>query len=193
MRDIACDMASKEGLEQLSMRRLASAVGMSKSGLYAHFASKEELQLATIDHVRDVFEAKVVSAPPGEPHSGLQALLERWLDFFERKVFPGGCFLITSAVEFVSRPGPVARALVDALDRELAVLETAIHRATQTGELRLQRDARQTAFELHAILMNTHALFQIKQDPAVFDKARAAIHRLIGQCDGPDASAPAGM
>lgn len=175
------------------MRRLARAVGISKSGLYAHFASKEELQLATIDHVRDVFEAKVVSAPPGERHGGLQALLERWLDFFERKVFPGGCFLITSAVEFARRPGPIARALADALDRELAVLETAIHRATQTGELHFQTDAHQTAFELHAILMNTHALFQIKQDPAVFDKARAAIDRLIRQCDGPNASAPADM
>lgn len=177
--DAAADIASKEGLEQLSMRALASAVGMSKSGLYAHFASKEELQLATIEYVRDVFEAKVASAPPGEPENGLQALLERWLNFFERKVFAGGCFLIPSAVEFASRPGPVPKALAEALDREIAVLEISIRRANETGELRPERDATQTAFELHSILMNTHAFFQVKHDPAVFDRARAAIHRLL--------------
>lgn len=166
------------------MRALASAVGISKSGLYAHFASKEDLQLATIEHVREVFEAKVASAPSGEPGSGLRALLGRWLDFFERKVFPGGCFLITSAVEFASRPGPVTKALADALDREIAVLEISIRRAHETGELHLERDVSQTAFELHSILMNAHALFQVKHDPIVFDRARAAIDRLLEDSRG---------
>lgn len=160
------------------MRRLASAVGMSKSGLYAHFASKEELQLATIRHFLDVFEAKVVRGPPDEPECGLGALLERWLNFFEHKAFPGGCFVITSSVEFASRRGRVRDALEAAVDREIAVLETAIRRANETGEARIE-DASQTAFELHSVLMEGHALFQLKQDSAVFERARAAIHRLV--------------
>lgn len=166
------------------MRRLASAVGMSKSGLYAHFRSKEELQLATIEHVGEVFEERVLRGPPDDPDAGLGALLQRWLAFFQRKVFPGGCFLITSAVEFASRRGAVREALEAALDREIAALETSIHRANETGQLRPERDARQTAFELHSILMNTHALFQVKGDPAVFEHARAAIQRLVGDLDG---------
>lgn len=180
----ATEIASKEGLEQLSMRRLASAVGMSKSGLYSHFRSKEELQLATIEHVREVFEANVVAGPPDGRDSGLGALLERWLTFFELRVLPGGCFIITSAVEFATRQGPVRKALEAALDCEISVLETAIHNANETGELRPQRAARQTAFELHSILMEAHALFLVKEDPAVFDCARAAIHRLVGELDG---------
>ncbi len=100
-------------------------------------------------------------------------------------MFPGGCFLITSAVEFASRQGPVTEALADALDRAVAVLEASIQHANETGELHPGNDPHQTAFELHSILMNTHALFQIKHDPAVFDRARAAIHRLLGQPDGP--------
>lgn len=176
----AAEIASLEGLEQLSMRRLAAAVGMSKSGLYAHFASKDELQLATIDHVVRVFRVEVLEEPPDRSVGERPALLERWLAFFERRVFAGGCFLIVSAVEFSGRPGRVRDALAAAVEAEIEVLETAILRAQRTGEVRAEADAGQTAFELHAILMNTHALFQIKRDPAVFDRARTAMARLVG-------------
>ncbi len=180
----AGELASLEGLAQLSMRRLAAEVGMSKSGLYAHFASKEELQLATIEHVCGVFQAKVLHGPPEGAGSGLGPVLKRWLAFFEDKVFPGGCFLITGAVVFANRPGPVRDALAAALDLEVAALEKSIHHANEAGELDPRQDPGQTAFELHSILMNTHALFQVKQDPAVFGRARAAIHRLFGELDG---------
>ena len=176
----ACEIASEEGLEQLSMRRLATAVGMSKSGLYQHFASKEELQLAAIGRVREVFEARVVCEPAGNMDGGLGALLERWLGFFEDRVFPGGCFLITSAVAFASRSVSVPDALAAGIGRELDVLEAAIERANQTGELNPRRDPGQTAFELHSILMNAHGLFQVTADPIVFGRARTAIHRLLG-------------
>ncbi len=161
------------------MGRLASAVGITKSGLYAHFSSKEELQLATIAYVRDVFEAEVVRDASEDPDNGLRALLERWLGFFEQKVFPGGCFLIVSAVEFAGRAGPVREALEAALDREIAALETTIRHGKQTGEVRATTDASQAAFELHSILMNANAMFQIKGDPAVFEHARVAIRKLV--------------
>ncbi len=177
----ACEIASTEGLEALSMRRLASAVGMSKSGLYAHFASKEALQLATIERFREVFEAKVVH---DDGNGGLDALVARWLAFFENRVFPGGCFVLTAAVDHASRPGPVRDALEAAVDREIMVLETAIHRANEAGELSPPRDATQTAFELHSIMLGANALFQLKEDPALFERARATIHRLVGDRDG---------
>ncbi len=175
----AGELASLEGLEQLSMGRLASAVGMSKSGLYAHFDSKEELQLATVQHVREVFEAEVLRDSSDVSSDGLGGLLERWLDFFERKRFPGGCFLIVGAVEFAGRAGSVRKALASGVGREIGALETAIQRANETGELSPEKDAKQTAFELHSILMNAHALFQITQDPEVFRRARMAVQRVI--------------
>lgn len=166
----AGELASLEGLDRLSMRRLAAAVVISKSALYEHFTSKEELQLGVIGHARDVFEAKVVGDDPD-----LDPLLERWLAFFEDEVFPGGCFFIASGVDFASRPGRVRDALENALDREVEVLEAAIRRAREAGESSAEDDAAQTAFELHAILLHALALFRIKRDPAVFKRARAAL------------------
>ena len=161
------------------MGRLASAVGITKSGLYAHFSSKEELQLATIAHVREVFDDEVLGDASETHDHRLGVLLEHWLAFFRRRVFPGGCFLIVCAVEFANRPGPVREALEGALDHEVATLETAIRHANETGEIPATPDASQVAFELHSILMNAHARFQIKRDPAVFDRARAAIQKLL--------------
>jgi AcrR family transcriptional regulator len=161
------------------MGRLASAVGMSKSGLYAHFASKEELQLATISHFLDVFNAEVLEDPAEDPDNRLGRLLERWLHFFQRKAFPGGCFLIVAAVEFASRRGPVRDALQAALEQEIDALATAIRRAVKAGEIRPVENGRQTAFELHCILVTTHALFHIQDDPAVFKRARKAIRRVL--------------
>ncbi|HVF78933.1 MAG TPA: TetR/AcrR family transcriptional regulator [Solirubrobacteraceae bacterium] len=176
----AAALASLKGLAQLSMGELASAVGMSKSGLYAHFASKEALQLATIEYGGQVFEAHVLRDSSGGPEGGLSALLERWLAFYERRMFPGACFFIVAAVEFASRAGAVRDALEQHVDQEIAALETAVRGATESGETRRSNDAAQTAFELHAILMNTHALFQLKDDPVVFDQARTAIDNLLG-------------
>jgi len=180
----AGELVSLEGLDRLSMRRLAAAVGISKSALYQHFASKEELQLAVIGHSRDVFEAEVVRDPPRDnAQHGLGLLLERWLAFFEDKVFPGGCFFISSAVDFASRPGRVRNALEKALDREVEVLEAAILRAREAGELIAEKHAGQTAFELHAILLHAHALHQVKRDPAMLAHARAALRKVLGESE----------
>ena len=181
----AGQLASLEGLDRLTMGRLSSAVGMSKSGLYAHFGSKEQLQLATIQHAVDVFDAQVARrSASGEPEGGLGALLNRWLNFFERRVFPGGCFLIVSAVEFASQPGAVRDALAAAVENEIELLETAIERAT-TRDSGITHDPRQTAFELYAILAHTHAVFQIRRDPAVFERSRLALRRLMGGLSDP--------
>lgn len=176
---VAGEIASVEGLERLSMRRLATATGMSKSGIYAHFASMEELQLATIKHARDVFEAEVLRDDRADAGSGLGALLDRWLAYYENRVFPGGCFFIAGAVDFAGRPGAVRDALEGALDWEVEALEAAVRKARETGELHSEEAPRQTAFGLHSILLHAQALFQVKRDPVVFERARAAVRRIL--------------
>src|SRR5215471_18759113 len=105
----AAKLATVEGLSGLSIARLADAVGMSKSGLFAHFGSKEELQLATIERASEIFAADVVDPTLTEPTGigRLRALAERFLDHVERQVFPGGCFFASVAAEMDTHPGPV--------------------------------------------------------------------------------------
>jgi AcrR family transcriptional regulator len=176
----AVELGSLRGLEELSMGGLASTVEMSKSGLFAHFGSKEELQLATVARAWEVFESEVVPEPPDGPPPSLEDLLERWLSFFERRIFPGGCFFVISAVEFAGLGGPVRDALAHAVKRQTAALETAVRAANESGELSDARDARETAFALHSILVNANSLFIVHGDPSVFDDARATIADLLG-------------
>ncbi len=177
----AVKLSSLRGLEQLSLGDLASAVGMSKSGLFAHFDSKQDLQLATVAHGWEVFEAHVVRTRDGEPQDGLDGLLERWLSFYESEVLPGGCFFIVAAVEFAADPGPVSDALGGTLRRELELLESAIDEARERGEVPSDREASQLAFELQSILLNTNALLHVHRDSAVLDQARAAFPRVLGR------------
>ena len=119
---------------------------MSKSGLFAHFGSKQELQLATVAEAWETFETEVLREGPEDSDSPLSAMLARWLSFHERKVFVGGCFFHISAVQFAGREDPVRTSLHTARDRQIAALGTAVHRAGQTGERRVRKNIRQTAF-----------------------------------------------
>src|SRR6058998_3896769 len=106
--DAAARLATVEGLGGLSLARLAAAVGMSKSGLFAHFGSKEELQLATIDAASAIFDELVIE-PAGKETAGvprLQAYIDRFLDHVEEGVFPGGCFFVSAMGELGTHPGP---------------------------------------------------------------------------------------
>lgn len=186
--DAAVELGSMRGLEELSLGTLASGVGMSKSGLFAHFGSKEELQLATVAQAWETFYAEVLHEPPDEADRGLGALLERWLSFYERRIFLGGCFFVVSATEFASRQDAVCKALASAVDRQVAALEAAVRHAGEHGELDAPRDATRTAFGLFSILVNADALFQIREDPVIFERARAAIVELLGHPHGPAAA-----
>src|ERR1044071_3316617 len=135
---VAVDLASVEGLEGLTIGRLAAELGMSKSGLFAHFGSKEELQLATIDAARRRFVDHVVrpsrSLPRGRAR--LEALLEDWMRYFRAEVFPGGCFFCSVQAEFDSRPENAVRDIVTENMRQfLAFLEREIAKAQAAGEL----------------------------------------------------------
>ena len=177
--DAAVDVASLGGLEELSIGGLASAVKMSKSGLFAHFGSKQELQLATIAEAWDVFESEVLLKPSDDRHGVLARLLERWLSFYEREVFAGGCLFVVGAVELAARKDAVSKALAEAVDRQLAALQAAVGSAIESGELAPPKDASQTAFALYSVLVSADLLFHVRRDRAVFDGARTTIAELL--------------
>ncbi len=167
----ASELASIDGLEQVSLGRLAAAMGMSKSGLYAYFTSKQDLQLATIDCAWRIFEEHVL-----EPHDDrLEELLERWISYYEREIFSGGCPFVTAAMEFANRDGPVHDALAAAIERQIATIEQALRRE------RADDDPTQLAFELYALLIATNHRFRISRDDAVFTHGRDAIRRLLAR------------
>ena len=179
--DQAARLATLEGLEGLSIGGLAKATGMSKSGLYAHFGSKRELQLATINAARETFIGEVLrpalAARPGVER--LLAACDAFLSHVERRVFPGGCFFAAAAAEVGTRPGPV-RDLIAAQQRDwLALLERLADEAQHRGQLSSDNDPGQLAFELNALLVAANTSFILQGDPAVFTRAKAAIrHRL---------------
>src|SRR5437763_1005440 len=149
----AADIASVEGLDGLSIGRLATELGVSKSGVFAHFGSKEELQLATIAAAREIYVDTIVTparaaAAPGLAH--LRSLWDYWLDYTEQRIFPGGCFFIQTVAEFDSRPGRIRDALREARTDWMALIVRSIAKAQRLGELDPGLDAAQLAFELDA-------------------------------------------
>jgi AcrR family transcriptional regulator len=175
--DIAAKLATEEGLEPLSIGRLAEATEMSKSGLFAHFGSKEELQLATVDHAAQIFVAEVIeparAAPQGLPR--VWALCDHMLGYAERQVFPGGCFFAATSFEFNRRPGRVRNRIEEMMRNWLSYLEHAVERAQEAGELDASVEAREIAFQLDAFAQAANAQFQLFGDERVFDEARRAV------------------
>ena len=179
--DTAAALATEEGLDPLSIGKLAEATGMSKSGLFAHFGSKEELQLATVDHAAELFVREVI-APAREAPKGLPrvwALCENMVDYAERQVFPGGCFFASASFEFNRRPGPVRDRIEHMLRRWISYLEHAVEQAQQTGELVQQPRAKQLAFELDAFAQAANGKYQLFRDDVVFAEARRAIRERL--------------
>ena len=170
-------MASIRGLEGLSLGALAARLGISKSGLFAHFGSKQELEIATIEAAGQVFADDVLkpglAAPPGIRR--LVALAEAFLSHVERRVFAGGCFFAAAAAELDSRPGPV-RERIAAFERGwMSTLERLAGEACAAGELDPSTDPRQIAFEVNAMLAAANGQFLLQGDAAVFDRARSGL------------------
>jgi AcrR family transcriptional regulator len=173
----AARLATIEGLEGLSIGRLAQEIGMSKSGLYAHFESKQELQLATIAAAEDVYAAEVV-APALEVAEGLERLellCERYLSYVERGVFPGGCFFASTAAEWDSRRGPIRERVRAVLTGWSELLEASVRTAQEQGDLGRDLDPAQLTFEINAMLHEANGHYLLFRDPAALDRARKAI------------------
>ena len=173
----AGQLATVEGISGLSIGRLANAVGMSKSGLFAHFGSKEELQVATIAMARAEFIDQVIE-PASVAPTGLERvreLGESFLRYVEGGVYPGGCFFPSVAAEMAMRPGPVRDGAVEVLDEFSRKLETAVRDAQAEGAIDPSEDAEQLAFELGAYLSLANAQFAVSQQPAPIERARRAL------------------
>jgi AcrR family transcriptional regulator len=177
----AAALASQEGLEPLSIGRLAEETGMSKSGLFAHFGSKEELQLATVDHAAKLFVDEVIAPARAAPRgvARVWALCDHMVDYAERQVFPGGCFFAATSFEFNHKPGPVRDRILEMISSWLSYLEHAIEQAQAAGELAREPSAHELAFQLDAFAQASNAQYQLFRDPAVFAEARRAIRERL--------------
>jgi AcrR family transcriptional regulator len=173
----AVDIASAQGLEGLTVGSLAEQLGMSKSGLFAHFGSKEELQLATVEAARLVFIEKVtlpaIAAPKGMPR--LWALLDRWLVLVEKRVFEGGCFFTAASFEFDGRLGVVRDRIAAIMHEWIACITGAVKKAQEAGHLDPKLDSTRLAFEFHAIAIGAHWAHQLLEDKQAYSRARLMV------------------
>jgi AcrR family transcriptional regulator len=174
--DAAARLATVDGLEGLSIGALAAQIGMSKSGLYAHFKSKEELQLATVDTASEVFLREVIEpARAAKGAARVQALADSFLSYIERGVFPGGCFFRAAQAEFDTHPGHVQERIREAHRFWLGYLERQVRGAQEMGELDEREEPAQLAFEIYAMLETADAMYVLNEDPQALDRGRRAI------------------
>ena len=175
--EVAVDIASAEGLEGLTIGRLATQLAMSKSGLFAHFGSKEDLQLATIDTARARFISDVIR-PAFEAEIGLARLwklCDRWLGHVQGGVCSGGCFFAAAASEFDSRPGQVRDRIAEIMNEWLGILRKAIIESQEAGQMSTDVDPIQLAFEFNSFELGANWAFQLYGDKQAFARAREAI------------------
>lgn len=179
--DEAARLATVEGIEGISIARLADAVGMSKSGLFAHFGSKEELQLATVDAASEVF-ARDVTTPAADQPTGLErlrALTDGYLRYVAADTFPGGCFFASVLAEIDMRPGPVRDRMVAFLEQWLGLVETAVRDAQADGTVDDSEDPAQLTFELESALLLANMQYVVTRSNEPLDRARTAIERRL--------------
>jgi len=179
--DRAVDLASVQGLEGLTIGRLAHDLRMSKSGVLGHFGTKEELQLSALKAAADVFRREVW-APAVAVEAGLPRLLAvctAWISYLERGVFPGGCFLTAASCEFDGRPGPVRDAVASVLELWWHTLESEVRSAQRAGQLPQGLDPRLAAFQLNAAAMATNQAIQLARDPQAGARGLAAMRAAL--------------
>jgi AcrR family transcriptional regulator len=177
----ATELATLDGLEGLSIGRLADHIGMSKSGLYAHFGSKEELQLDTIEAAQEIFDrevtATVLEAPAGIAR--VHAFCDAYLSYVARGVFPGGCFFASASAELDTRAGRVRDRLRELMAGGLEALAEMVREAQARGEIRSDADPEQLAFEIDALLHAANAGFMLYGGEASLERARQAIRERL--------------
>jgi AcrR family transcriptional regulator len=180
--EAAARLATVEGIEGLSIGRLADEVGMSKSGLFAHFGSKEELQLATVDAASDVFAARVTRPAAEAPTEAerLHRLVDGYLRYLADDTFPGGCFFASVLAEVDMRPGAVRDRLVAFLGGWVGELEAAVRGAQAEGALDAREDPEQLVFEIGAMLLYANTRYVVARDAEPLERARRAIAARLG-------------
>ncbi|GAS89811.1 TetR/AcrR family transcriptional regulator [Mycolicibacterium brisbanense] len=173
----AADIASAEGLEGLSIARLAQECGTSKSNVAAHFGSKAQLQLAAVDYAGEVFTTEVIApaltAPKGMPR--LLALYRQWMDYSRRRVFSGGCFFAAVTAEYDARDGALRDALRERRLSWLGLQQQLVREAQAAGEIGADLDPVQLVFELDAFAVAANSQAVLFDDDTAYDRATAAI------------------
>jgi AcrR family transcriptional regulator len=178
----AVALATLDGLEGLTIGHLANALDMSKSGIYAHFGSKQDLQLATVDEAERIFQAEVIepalAASPGRAQ--LVTFTDAFFAYLVRRVFPGGCFLAGAVLEMGSRPGPVKERVAAFQGRVTALIREAVVTAIEQHELPADEDPDALTFELSGVILAANAMFVLRDDPAALELASAVVRRRLG-------------
>jgi AcrR family transcriptional regulator len=177
----AANLATTRGLEGLSIGELARHIGMSKSGLYAHFQSKEDLELATIETAAEIFERDVL-APASASPGGLRRVLalgEAFLGHLQRRVFPGGCFFATVLAQLAAHPGRARDRVLEVQQRWLGQFTEALGQARDSGELPRETDIDQLVFEITAMLVRANVTWVVTGETYVLDQARIGIRHVL--------------
>src|SRR5947209_106658 len=186
----AARVGSAEGLEAVSLQRLASDLGISKSGLFAHFGSKEELHMATVDAAAQIFTDEVIR-PALQIQRGIGrvwALCNSWLSYVERGVFPGGCFFWAVAEEYDSRkPGPVRDSVLEKKNYWSYTLQRAVREAQEAGEIDAGVDPEQLAWELDSLLGGANSGFKNEEGPRAIERGRRGIRDRLTRAATPSA------
>jgi AcrR family transcriptional regulator len=179
----AAKLATTKGLIGLSIGDLAAKVGMSKSGLYAHFKSKEELELATIATAAAIFDAEVLQPVTPVPAGieRLKALANSFLSHLERRVFPGGCFFAAVAAELDTRPGPARDRVLEVLNSWVSLLRQCLLDAQALGEIDPRAEVGQVVFEVQAMLLAANFLFVMTNDPIRLRQARTGVESVLAR------------
>jgi len=179
----AARLATVEGIDGLSIGRLAEDTGMSKSGLFAHFGSKEELQLAAIDTAERIFMEDVVTPARAAPEglARLEALCDHFLSHVGRRVFPGGCFFASVAAELDTRPGPVRDRVAVVAQNWMGLLTDAVRQAQRQGEIDPGLEPEQLAFELNALLALGNTAFLLNGTEDALERARRGLNERIAR------------
>ena len=177
----ATQLATVEGLEGLSIGRLADHIGMSKSGLYSHFGSKEELQLAAIETAAEIFDREVTRPGLDHPEGVAQiiGLTEAFLSHLDRQVFPGGCFFAAAGAELAARDGRVKETISKYLADFVGVFASLVRDAQRLGEIDAGADPEQLAFEIDSYLVGANGAFVLFSDEQALDRARKAIRERL--------------
>jgi AcrR family transcriptional regulator len=178
--EAALSLASQMGIEGLSIGALAEVTGMSKSGVFAHFGSREELQISVIREYHERFEAEVfypaLTQPRGLPR--LRTLIKNWVSKVATEI-ESGCIYISGAVEFDDRPGPVRDALAGMVLLWHGALDRSIRQAIEMGQLRPDTDSMQLLFEIHGLVLSLHHDARFLRSPGAVDRARLGFERVI--------------
>ena len=179
--DEALRLVSKAGLDGLTIGTLAEATDLSKSGLFAHFGSREDLLLAVLEHGQrqftDVVLKPALAKPRGVPR--LRAMFSHWLDWTESAELPGGCPMIGGAAEFDDKPGPVRDTLAAGQRAWIETLKRAVHQAIDEGQLARDTDPEQVAFEMFGTALVVHHHRRLLGYPKARARALSALERLL--------------